>query len=96
MVAHIFNYPLASPIVSLSMVTELTDGRISKIIIDLTSRIVLTPDSVTYFKTNNLLPEALSKAGLDEDITYSVIQQTSYVPSGDYHYYRLQLTIPTS
>lgn len=93
MVAHIFHSPLSSPIVSLSLASEVSEGRITKILIDLTSRIVLTPDSVTYFKVNNLLPEALSKAGLNEAIAYSVIQQLSYSSAGDYHYYRLQLTV---
>lgn len=96
MVAHISHYPLASPVVSLSMVTETSDGRITKILIDLTARMALLPNAVTYFTANNLLPEALSKAGLDESIAYSVIQQISYTQRNSYHYYKLQLTIPTS
>jgi hypothetical protein len=93
---HIEQYPLASPLVSWSIATELTDDRVSKITVDLLSRIVLTPDSKTYFETNNLLPEVLSKAGLPETTTYSVLQQLSYATAGQYYKYRLQLTIPTT
>jgi hypothetical protein len=90
------HYPLASPLVEFSIATELSNARISKILVDLLSRIILTPDSKTYFEANNLLPEVLSKAGLPEGTTYSVLQQLSYAPTGEYYQYRLQLTIPTT
>lgn len=90
------HYPLASPLVEMSIATELTNARVSKILVDLLSRIILTPDSKIYFETNNLLPEVLSKAGLSEDTTYSVFRQLSYAPAGEYYQYRLQLTIPTT
>lgn len=93
---HIKTYPLASPLVEWSFATEVVDGRVSKITVDLLSRIVLTPSSTAYFTDNNLLPEVLSKAGLLETVTYSVLKELSYVPEGQYHKYRLLLTIPVT
>lgn len=93
---HIEKYPLASPLVEWSFATELVNDRVSKITVDLLSRILLTPDSTTYFTANNLLPEVLSKAGLSEGTVYSVLKELSYTLAEYYHKYRLQLTISTT
>jgi hypothetical protein len=93
---HIEKYPLASPLVEWSIATERVNARVSKITVDLLSRVILTPTAKAYFEANHLLPEVLSKAGLPEETSYSVLQQLSYAPAGAYYQYRLQLTIPTT
>lgn len=90
---RIEEYPLAGPLVGMSLVTEISEGAVSKILVDLVSLIVLTPTSTGFFTDNDLLPEVLSKAGLPDTTVYATLTQLTYVVDGVYHRYRLQMTI---
>jgi hypothetical protein len=90
---RIEEYPLASPLVTMSLATEISEGAVSKILVDLVSLVVLAPTATAYFISNDLLPEVLSRAGLPETTTYATLTQLTYVVDGDCHRYRLQMTI---
>ena len=93
MVDHIENYPLADPIVGFSITTEISNAMVHKVNVTLNSLIVLTPTALRYFSDNDLQHEALSKAGLPEDTTFTAQQQLSYNIVGGYHVYKLQFTV---
>jgi len=87
-------YPNGSKIIRLSIGTELSEGRVTKVRVDMAAREELLPSSTEYLKESGLLQEVLSKAGLNETIEFSTYTQTSYKSVGNHeHVYRLELTV---
>jgi len=63
----------------------------------LVTRQVLTPTAVAYIETQNLVPEIVSRAGLDEEIQFTTITEISHTTATDgTHTYRMQLDAANS
>lgn len=93
MVTHIDFQPTSNRMVQAALATELISGRVSKVKVWLKALIELTPTAVDFIKNNKMVPELVSKAGLDEEIQFSAYTQLSYEVDDVYHVYKLQLTV---
>lgn len=63
----------------------------------LVTREELLPTAVEYIEANNLTPEVISRAGLEEETQFSTITESSHtIASNGTHTYKMQLDAANS
>lgn len=86
-------YPRGSKVIRLSVGTETSEGVVTKVMVKMVAREQLLPTSTEYLQNSGLLPEVVSRAGLQETVTFSTYTETSAeVLNGEY-VYRLELGV---
>lgn len=88
--------PLGSNLVSLSVATSLVDDVPKIIKVKLEAVETLLPSAKDYVEDNDMLPEIVSIAGLDETTEFSAITETSQSVLNGHYLYTLSMTIQDS
>jgi len=96
MVPNIQFYPTTHRLVDAAIATQKVNNAVTKITVWLRSRIELLPTSVDFIETNNLLPEIISKSGMEEDLSFSTKTEESYTVDDGRHLYQLMLLVASS
>lgn len=93
MTTRISTYPIPSGIVVLSAVASVSNGSPTAVTAWIASRDALLPDSVTFIEDEGIVPEIVSRAGVEEDVAFTTISQVSYEVVASLHKYKLQLDV---
>jgi hypothetical protein len=97
MVTRIDNYPISSGLVVLSITTAVINTAPATVVVTLVTREELLPTAVAYIEAQNLVPEIISRAGLDEEIQFTtVIEESHTTASNGNHTYKMQLDATNS
>lgn len=96
MVTNIKFYPTSHRLVEAAIATQKINNDVTQITVWLRARIELLPTSITFIETNGLLPEILSKAGMEEGLTFSAKTEISYTVEDGRHIYQLMLLVASS
>ncbi len=96
MIANIQFYPTSHRLVEGALATQKVNNDVTKITVWLRSRIELLPTSVQFIEDNNLLPEMVSKSGLEETLTFAAKTEESYVVEDGRHLYQLMLLVTST
>ena len=97
MVTRIDNHPISSGLIVLSVTTAVINMTPATVVATLITREALLPTAVVYIQTENLVPEIISRAGLDEEIVFTTITEESHTTaSNGNHTYKMQLDAANS
>jgi len=89
-------YPISSGVVRMSIGTTVVNGQVATIRVKLLAQEELLPSSTAWITANNLLPEIISRAALNEDTTFSTMLETAHTVQSVYHAYEIQLDVASS
>ena len=97
MVTRIDKHPISSDIVVLSITTAVINSIPATVMTTVVTRIELLPTAKDYIEANNLVPEIVSRAGLDEEIVFTTITEVDHTTAADgTHTYKMQLDAANS
>jgi len=93
MITNIQFYPTSHRLVDAAIATQKVNNEVTKLTVWLRARIELLPTSIVFIEDNDLLPEIVSKAGMEEDLTFAAKTEESYTVEDGRHLYQLMLLI---
>lgn len=97
MVTQIEKQPIASGLVVLSITTSVINSSPATVMAWLVTRIELLPTAKDYIEAQNLVPEIVSRAGLDEEIIFTTIIEVDHTTASDgTHTYKMQFDAANS
>jgi hypothetical protein len=97
MVNRIDNHPISSDLVPLSITTQVVNSSPLTVMSWLVTRELLLPTAKAYIVAQNLTPEIISRAGLDEETTFSAITEITHTAATDgSHTYKMQFDVANS
>lgn len=96
MATIIDTYPIPSGVVRMAVATSTVDGQVATVFVKLTTLEELLPTSTQWVTTNNLLPEIISRAALNQETTFSTITETAHTTQNEYHKYELSLDVAST
>jgi len=97
MVTQIEKQPISSGLVVLSITTSVINSSPATVKVTLVAREELLPTSTDYITAQNMLPEIVSRAGLEEDVEFTTITEESHTTaSNGNHIYKMQLDAANS
>ena len=87
---------LPTPSVSVAIVTQKTDGRITQILVWLKTltEIVSPATPITFINDNNLKPNIMSLAGVEDDADdyFNLLTEIDSYTEGNYYIYEVRLS----
>ena len=97
MVNRIDNHPISSDLIPLSITTQIVNSNPATVMVWLVTREELLPTAKDFIANQNLVPEIVSRAGLDEEIVFTTITEITHTAATDgSHTYKMQLDVSNS